>query len=190
MCGPAALPIAAAVVAIGGKIFSGLQAAGQARYQAKIAERNAGLAREQGQDARATGLIEDRDTQRRTAQALGAQRAAMAANGIDADFGSAAQAAGDTRMIGQEDVDRLRRNTANAMRGFDMNAANYAAEASAQRSKATGALVDTAFDVASTALGAAQQNGWLTPSLKKKSSPTPARSLGGNDPAAFDFRFG
>lgn len=157
MCGPAALPIAAAVVAVAGTAMSGIQQAQAQRYQARVADMNASLARDQGKDAMERGLLADRDTQRDTAQLLGAQRASMAANGLDLGFGSAAQVLSDTRMIGREDVDRTRRNTFAEVQGFDINALNYDAEARAQRQAARATMINTAFDSVGTALSKASQ---------------------------------
>lgn len=140
-----------------GKIVGGIQAAAAHRYEAKIAERNAGLANEQGQDAQQRGQLEASRAYRRIGQVKGQQIAAMAANGIDLGVGSALQVQQDAAMIGAEDVGQIYKATNEEVRGFGTTAANYRAQASGSRQAASGALVGAAFDAASTALGGASQ---------------------------------
>ncbi len=159
MCDPATIAIAAAAASAIGTGFSAIQQANMHRYQARVADRNAQLAAEAGrqeQDAtRQTAL----DHYRRVAQLKGAQRAQMAANGIDINFGSAADVQGDTEMLAREDTSRIYEQGSRNVRARDFEGANYGGEASAQRTAATGSLISGAFDVAATALGASQQFG-------------------------------
>ncbi|UUL83449.1 hypothetical protein [Sphingomonas qomolangmaensis] len=129
----------------------------QARYRAAVADRNAALEQESARDALARGRTEEERSQRQTASTMGAQRAAMAANGIDLTFGSAASFVADTARVGQQDAATIRENATREARGMEREAANYRGEASAQRSAATGAAISGAFGVASSALGSAQQ---------------------------------
>lgn len=157
MCGPPALAAAAAVVSMAGTGMKALQANAQAKYQAKIAERNAALERE-------AGLQEDKATKeaalahyRKVGQLKGQQRLAAAANGVSADFGTAADVLADTDMLSREDVRRLYEDGNNRRRSRDIAASNYMGEAQASRQAGKGALIGGLFDMTATALGGAQQ---------------------------------
>lgn len=157
MCEPATLALASAGVAATGKIVGGIQSAATARYQARVAERNASLAVEQGRDAQQRGQLEASRAYRRIGQVKGQQIAAMAANGIDLGFGSALQVQQDSAMIGAEDVGQIYKATSGEFRGFDISASNYRAQSQGGRQAARGALVGAVFDAGSTALGGAKQ---------------------------------
>ncbi len=169
MCGPPALALVAAGVAATGQIASGMSQASQLRYQAKIADRNAQLESQRALDAIERGKIERVQLDRRYSALQGEQQAAMAANGIDASFGSAAQVRSDTAMLRNEDAAALYNNQADELRGHDISAANYAADARGKRSAATGAIVSAAFGAASTALGGATQHKQLKPRIGLRS---------------------
>lgn len=165
MCAPA-LPVLALAMSAIGTGFSALQANQQAKYQSKVADRNADLANEAAAQEQANTRQEALAFYRRQAQLKGSQRAAMSANGIDVNFGSAADIQADTEMLGREDVRRLYDQGAQKARGFEIEASNFGAEANAQRHAATGALIKGGLDIGSTALDGAQQFG----SVKKKVS--------------------
>lgn len=162
MCGPPALALAAAGVAMVGQGFQALQANASARYQAKVADRNAALERE-------AGVLEEKTTKqnllahyRKVAQLKGQQRLAAAANGVSVEFGTAADVMADTDMLAREDVRRLMEDGYNRRRSRDIAASNYVSEAQASRQAGKGALVAGAFSMASTALGGATQYSQLS----------------------------
>lgn len=157
MCGPPALALAAAGLAAAGAMASGVSQASNLRYQAKVATRNAALENQQSLDAIQRGQLERVQLDRKYSQLQGQQQAAMAANGIDADFGSAAQVANDTAMLRNEDAASLYKNQDTEIKGHDINASNYRGEATAKRQAATGAIVSAAFGAGSSILGGAQQ---------------------------------
>lgn len=165
MCGPPALALAAAGMAMVGQGVQALQANASARYQAKIADRNAALERE-------AGLREEKATQdnlrahyRRVAQLKGRQRVAAAANGVSVEFGTAADVLADTDMLASEDARRILDDGYNRRRGRDIAASNYVSQAQASRQAGKGALVAGAFSAASTALGGARQYAALSPNF-------------------------
>jgi hypothetical protein len=159
MCDPGTLAIVGTAVAVAGTVTSTVASYQQARYEANLAEANRAAENERIRDALGRGDIEARDTARRQSQLMGAQRAALAANGIDVGFGSAADLMADTAMYAREDQWTVRENTRREVMGMDINAANFGAQANAARSRATGALVSGAFEVASTVAGGAQRYG-------------------------------
>jgi hypothetical protein len=145
------------VVTGAGQIQSGIYASQVARNQAKVAEYNKQLSRENAVDAITRGQDDQRRLGRDVAQRLGQQEARMGANNVDLTFGSAARVTDDTRMIGLEDSSRLAENTLRETRGFQIEAWNYETQKRAAKAEAKQALVSTAFSVASTALGSATQ---------------------------------
>lgn len=158
MCEPTtALIIASTVVASAGAGYSALMANAQAKGQANQAKANQAEANRSAADAIERGNIDQKQHYRRVSQQMGAQRAAMAANGIDIGFGSALDLVGDTAMYGEEDANALARNSRNDVRAFQIQGANFANEAKSAKLAAKGALVKGAFDVGSTILGGAQQ---------------------------------
>lgn len=157
MCDPLTLTAAAAAVSTIGAGFGALQANAQNRYQAKIADRNADLANEAARQEQQNTRDAAMQQYRRTAALKGQQRAAMAANGVDVNFGSALDLTADTDMLANEDVRRIYDQGDQRSRGFEIEASNYTSEAGARRQAATGNLIGGVFDMGSTALGGAQQ---------------------------------
>lgn len=159
MCNPGILAIASAAVSAVGTGYSAIKQAQQLRYQAAVAEQNASLAARAGQQEQENTRQAALDHYRRVAQLKGAQRAQMAANGINVNFGSALDVQADTDMLGREDARRIYTQGARAVEARDFEASNYFGEADAQRGAATGALISGALDIGSTALSSASQFG-------------------------------
>lgn len=157
MCAPPALAAVATVMSVVGTGLGALQANAQSRYQAKLAERNAGLEREAAQQEIANTKTGALDYYRRLSQAKADQQLAAAASGVAVDFGTAADIVADTDMLGREDLRRLYDQGNQRLRGRDIGLSNYMAEAGAQRQAGRGALVKSLFDMGSTALSGAQQ---------------------------------
>ncbi|WP_067736248.1 virion core protein, T7 gp14 family [Novosphingobium naphthalenivorans] len=171
MCGPA-LPIIAAGMAAASAGVGALAANAQARFQAKVAERNAGMEREAGLQERENTRQAALDHYRKIGQLKGAERARAAAAGVSVDFGTAAQVVDDTEMLGREDVNRIYQQGYQNLRGHDIAASNYKGQASASRQEGTAALVKGVFDMGSSILGGAKQYGNLKPDTLPKASGT------------------
>lgn len=159
MCDPVSLTIGATAVAAIGQGVQGINQANQYRYQSRVAQANARMDQASARDAEARGLVEEERQSRRTAQLLGQQRVALAANGIETDFGSAGLIQQDTIQIGREDAATIRENTIREARGFEISAANQMDQSRAAKGAAKGALIGAAFDVGSTILSGASQVG-------------------------------
>jgi hypothetical protein len=174
MCEPTtALLIASTAISSIGAVTAGIGQAQQYRYQAQIADQNARLANEQARDSIDNTNIEAQRRYREIAQMKGAQTAAMAANGVDLNFGSPVTIQKDTAMIGAEDIGQIYKGGNERTRGFDINAFNYRSQASANRAQASGAVMKGIFDGLSTALGGASQvAGMKNPFGKKRVKPT------------------
>lgn len=172
MCEPATLALAASAVAAAGTVAGGISTAKGLKYRAKVEERNAAIDRASAQDALKRGRIEEERTGRRTAQLIGQQRAAAAANGVEVDFGSMADLQEDARMLGFEDAQTVRENAARESRGYEINAWNRKASASASRSQASAALWSSAFEAGGQLLSAA--SAFKKAQLPRPSIPAPA----------------
>lgn len=144
-------------VATAGAGYSALQQSSAARYQANVADQNAKLsaesARQEADNTRDAAL----QHYRKVSALKGQQRVAMAAGGLDVDFGNAADLTADTNMLAREDASRIYRQGAENVRGFDIEGANFGAQASASRQASKAALIGGAFEVGSTALSGATQ---------------------------------
>jgi hypothetical protein len=158
MCLPAIpLMIAATAISSIGSIVGAVGQSNQAKYAANVADQNAKIAANQAHDSELNTNLEARQRARAIGQTQGAQQAAMAANGVDLNFGTSMDIQRDTYMIGSEDLTQIYKQGNERTKGFDMQAGNYRAEAASQRAKASGAMVGGIFGAASTALGGATQ---------------------------------
>jgi hypothetical protein len=171
MCDPVTLTIASTAVAASSKIMSGIGQAQQYRYQAAVADQNNRIANEQAKDSIENTNFEARARYRELARTKGAQQAALAANGLDLNFGSGADIQRDTAMIGAEDIAQIYKGGNQRTRGFDINAFNYRSDAAANRAKASGALINAGFDALSSALGGASQAVETSMRVEKLKSP-------------------
>ena len=160
MCDPVsltALTVAATVTSMAGTGVAAIGQAQQGRYEAQVADRNASLANAQANDSIQTTNLEAQRRYREQSRLQGQQQAAMAANGVDLGFGSAAQVQRDTTMIGGEDIAQIYKAGDQRTKGYEINAFNYRSNAAASRAKASAALINGAFGMATTALGGASQ---------------------------------
>jgi len=162
MCDPVTLTVltvAATVVTAGSQIYAGAAANAQAKYEGKIADRNAKYEREAGADAMNRRNIEQMRHWRRVSQMMGNQRAQMAGQGLDIEFGSPAEIIDDTLTIGKEDSQTINENFAKEIKGYDINAANYTMQGRAARARGKAAVVGSLMSATGTILGGASQIG-------------------------------
>lgn len=127
-----AMGAAAAATAVATYVsYDSNKKAGEAN--AEIAENNARIAADEAKNANAMG---DRETQAqawRTRAMLGQQRAAIAANGIDSQYGTPLEILGETAMFGEVDQQTIRLNTARQAWGFNANVSNIRNQAAVDR---------------------------------------------------------
>ncbi len=162
MCVPvAAAAIALTLISAGvtayGQVSAGNAANAQAKYEAKVADRNAKMSDAAGQDARKRGERSQLERWRRAAQQAGDQRAGFAAAGLDVNFGTPAMVVEDTAMIAGEDSLMLAENTKREVQGFDIEGANYKDSAKASRMRGKAAKQAGYIGAAGTILGGAAQ---------------------------------
>lgn len=108
----------------------------QADYEARLGEMNAGLADREAADVLARGKEAELRRQGLTRSTVGSQRAALAAQGLDVNDGSAAQIQDEARLFGDEDVRVIRNNAAREAFGFKAQA--MMSRAGAQFTRASG----------------------------------------------------
>lgn len=151
------MAVTAAVAVAGGQIYQGQAAAAQAKYESKIANRNAELEERKVRDAISRGETEQRNHYRRLAQAMGEARVKSAAAGLDVNFGSAANLEGDIALIGYEDSAAIAENTHKEIQGYDINAANFRSESAAAKARGKAAKTASYISATGTLLSSASQ---------------------------------
>lgn len=110
MCEPTTLTIMAmAATAVSG-IYAGNAAKAQGEYQNQVAKQNATLENQRAEQAQLRGSIEEENHRAKVRQMIGAQRAGLAANGLDLSSGTALDLVSDTAAFGEEDALMLRFN--------------------------------------------------------------------------------
>lgn len=149
----------AAAVGAAGTLYQGIAARNAANAQARAAERNAEIAEAQGHDAILRGGEEELSLRRRLALQRGSTRAATAASGVDADTGSALDVRNASISEGERDAAAIRYNAARERWGYQTQAANYRAQASAARAAGSNALFGSVIGAGAT-LGTAAWNQW------------------------------
>lgn len=133
----AAVSLASMAVAAAGSLVQGVSQSGQARRSAKAADANADEALRQGQAE--AGLIRER-----ARRAKGSNLANIGASGVDIS-GSFADALEDSDINAEIDAQT-------AVRNSKMQANNFKAQAKADRSSGTSALIGGAFGAGTQAL--------------------------------------
>lgn len=109
-------------------------------YQAKVAEQNRKIAQENAADERQQGIEEARLQRYKTIQKVGAQQAAMAANGIDVSQGTAVDVIDDTATIGELDALQTRYNYERRAQAYEAEAGNFANQANIDKISAQNAV--------------------------------------------------
>jgi hypothetical protein len=147
-----------------GQVQSGAAAAGQARYQAQVAENNRIIAEQQAKDAEMRGQMAEDARRHQTRMLIGRQRTALAANGMLVDDGSALDITGDAAAQGEIDVLTLRANAAREAYGYRAQGANFMTDAGLQRARAASAGPAALVGAGATLLSGAGTVGdrWLT----------------------------
>jgi hypothetical protein len=140
-----------------GQYAQGQSAYSAAKYQQAGAAANAQLANDQAKAEIDNTKLAAQRRYREASQLEGNQRAAMAANGIDLNYGSAVDVLRDDKMIAAEDVGQIYKEGFNKTQGYLIDAYNERLKGSAARSAAHGAQWATGIGMLGTALGSASQ---------------------------------
>lgn len=105
----------------------------QAEFTASQYEANQKFANASADDSIRRGDAASSLRHRTTRQQIGAQRAASAASGVDANFGSAVELQEDTRFAGEMDELTIKNNAWREANGFKVQAASLGAQAGMTR---------------------------------------------------------
>ncbi|TPQ24939.1 hypothetical protein C2U68_17330 [Methylomonas koyamae] len=97
----------------------------QAQYQAQVDANNAKMAEWARSDALQRGEIEAQRSMQSRAQLIGRQRAALAANGVELNQGSALDLLTSTEYLGQQEVDTIQNNALREAWGYSNQAAEF-----------------------------------------------------------------
>jgi hypothetical protein len=89
-----------------------------AKYSAAVDRNNATLKDQQAEQVSKIGAIEEERHRRKVQQAIGGQRAALAANGLDLSSGTPLDLVTETAALGEEDALNIRFNAAREAWGF------------------------------------------------------------------------
>ena len=159
----------------------------QAEYQKAMFEVNSKFAELQAQDSVRRGDVAAGNHMSQVRGMIGSQRAAMAAQGIEVDSGSAAEVQADTAAMGAIDAAQIRNNALREAMGYKVEALNAshrgemamrAGQAEAKATIATGGL--NALSKASSTLQKYKET-------RSKSSPkTKSEALQVGNPIAVD----
>jgi hypothetical protein len=129
-------------------------------YEAAVAGNNAAIAGYQANVAQQVGAQQVQNIQLRTGNLFGAQRAAMAANGVDLGQGSAANVLASTEYMGQRDEATTQTNTQNEIWALNNQRNSYLAEQQADLSARNS--INPTMSAAGTLIGGAGMfaNSW------------------------------
>lgn len=167
MCEPTTALVAASLATSGMQAYSQYQ---NGKYQSAVANQNANIADAQAQDSINRGNAQAEEVRRRNAQAAGAQAATAAANGGDLASGSNLDIFGDTAQFGMLDVKTAINNAQREAFGYQVQAANARAEASAARSQGRFGAMTTLLTAPLDAYGAYKMAGGEWNPLKQQNA--------------------
>lgn len=133
MTGVANVALAAGAIAgVAGGVVGGVSSYQQGKqqqayynYQAQVAEENAKIAQSNAALERQQGIEEARLQRIKTVQAIGSQQTAMAANGIDVTQGTALDVIEDTAAMGELDALQTRYNYERKAIQYEQQANNF-----------------------------------------------------------------
>ncbi|EHV2048383.1 hypothetical protein KZ126_001273 [Salmonella enterica] len=151
MCSPA-IALAGASVALSG--VSAYNQYQQGKYSSAVAEQNAEVAEAQAQDSINRGNAEADQRRREMRQRQGTQAATMAATGAELGSGSSLDIFGDTAQFGALDALTTVNNAQREAYGYEVQAANYKAQASASRKQGNMGAFTTLLTAPLNAYGA------------------------------------
>lgn len=131
----AALGLIGTAVSAFGSIAGGVAQANAADYQAQVADNNARIAQQNAAHAAQAGEQKAADASQKGAANLGAIKAAIAANGLDVNSGSALDVEKSARSTSQLNTLRTENDAQLQVYGYRSQATNYAAQAELDRSE-------------------------------------------------------
>lgn len=148
-------------------VGAGVKAVGayqSAKAQKSAAQANASFETQQAGQAITAGQMREESSRLQTAQTFGAQRAALAANGVDLGQGSANDVLTTTKVLGNRDAATIQQNAL-------MQAWGYKTEAAMSESEAANihpgeAAFSSLLGSATSTTGASAVQGFFAPTKK------------------------
>ncbi|WP_156948444.1 virion core protein, T7 gp14 family [Marinobacterium jannaschii] len=129
------------------------------KYNQAVANNNAIIANRMADDALERGKVEESQHRKKVEALKGSQRAAMAANGIDLDSGSALDILGDTAEMGEYDALMIRSNAQRDADGYRNQGVNYRAQGAMAKHQGNTGAMSTLLGTASSVSGKWSQGG-------------------------------
>lgn len=154
MCNPAAIFwVASAAIAVGGAMYTvdATKKAGQATIA--IADRNAKNETAKADVAARIGMEAEERRRMLTRTQVGAQRATLAANGIDPDSGTGLELQEQTVGFGETDAATIRYNAMREAWGYGVNANNFEAQKAVTKADTKNSVASTWITTAGNVIG-------------------------------------
>ena len=117
--------VASTAVSVTSSVQESNAAKAQAEYQARVQRENAKIAEENAAIERQQGIEEERMQRLKTARQVASQKTAMAANGIDISQGTALDVIEDTATMGELDALQTRYNYERQAIAYEAQANNF-----------------------------------------------------------------
>ena len=121
--------IAGSAISAVSSYSQGKQQQAMYNYEAKVAEENAKIAQKNAATERQTGIEEARLQRIKTLQAIGSQKTAMAANGMDVTQGTSLDIIEDTAAMGELDALQIETNYERKALAYEQQANNFSNQA-------------------------------------------------------------
>jgi hypothetical protein len=149
---PAAVVVSAIASGIGaaGQVYSGIQQANAANYQAQVAKNNATIATQSALYATLAGNSQEQTEALRTRNAVGAAITGSAAHGLDVNSGSALDLRTSAATMGELSDLNIRSNSAREAYGYANQAVSFDAQAELDKSQASSDVIGGALSAAGT----------------------------------------
>jgi hypothetical protein len=138
--------------------------AGMAGYQAQVARNNQMISEWYAQRALQQGSVDEQNARSKSAALLGAQRAALAAQGGDVNSGSPLDIQADTARAGEYDAQTIRNSAALKAYNYRLQGYNSAADASRYDTQGANTMAALPFAIGSSLLGGAKSIAGAWPS--------------------------
>ena len=143
------------ILSAAGQSQQAAQQAAAANYQAQIARMNQQAAERNAQLAQQQGEAQEDRQRLKTAQLMGSQRAAFAAQGGDVNAGSPLDILGDTGRAGETDALTISNNALQQAFNYRLQAAGYGGQANLHAAEAANTMANLPFGIGSSLLGGA-----------------------------------
>jgi hypothetical protein len=149
----------AAVASIGGDLVSGAAQSNAADYQAKVASNNALEAGYNAAYSTQAGAVQGEQKSRQGAEKQAGVKAAMAANGVDVNSGSAVRVQEGGRELAQTDTANVVHNANLQAYGYRTQQTGYDAQSNLDQMQSSNDLIGSDLKAVGAGLGDAKQIG-------------------------------